>query len=114
MNTNKLTGPWIWDIVGLCLQRKIMQFHSKQIGTLPGDHNQPGGPATERTHMKYFVLRKFKYIRGFEHDMPAVEKCKNGFDKLEDALEAKTCLEHLEHRPDMVSFVIVRETNAKN
>ena len=86
-----------------------MQSNNKQIGTLPGDHNQPGGPATERTHMKYFVLRKFKYIRGFEHDMPAVEKCKNGFDKLEDALEAKTCLEHLEHRPDMVSFVIVRE-----
>ena len=90
MNTNKLTGPWIWDIVGLCLQRKIMQFHRKDI-------------------MKYFVLKKFKYIRGFEHDMPALEKCKNGFDKLEDALEAKTCLEHLEHRPDMVSFVIVRE-----
>jgi len=28
-----------------------MQFHSKQIGTLPGDHNQPGGPATERKNM---------------------------------------------------------------
>ena len=68
---------------------------------------------TERINMKYFVLRKFKYIRGFEHDMPAVEKCKNGFDTLEDAVEAKTCLEHLEHRPDMVSFIIVQETNAK-
>jgi hypothetical protein len=81
MNTNMLTGPWIWDTMGV----------------------------TERTHMKYFVMRKFKYIRGFSHDMPEVEKCKNGFDKLEDAVEAKTCLEHLEHRPDMVSFIIVKE-----
>ena len=59
--------------------------------------------------MKYFVLRKYKYIRGFDHDMPEVEKCKNGFDKLEDAIEAKTALELLEFRPDMVSFIIVQE-----
>ena len=64
---------------------------------------------TERTNMKYFVMRKFKYIRGFEHDMPPVEKCKNGFDTLEDAIEAKTHLEYLEHRPDMISFIIVKE-----
>ena len=59
--------------------------------------------------MKYFVLRKMKYIRGFEHDMPALEKCKNGFDNLFDAEAAKTALESLEHRPDMVSFIIVKE-----
>ena len=59
--------------------------------------------------MKYFVLKKMKYIRGFEHDMPAVEKCKNGFEKFDDAMEAKTCLELLEHSPDMVSFIIVKE-----
>ena len=29
-----------------------MQSYSKQIGTLPGHHNQPGGPATERKIMK--------------------------------------------------------------
>ena len=86
-----------------------MQSYDKQIGTLAGHHNQPAGPATERTNMKYFVLRKFKYMRGFEHDMPAVEKCKNGFDTLEDAVEAKTHLEYLEHRPDMVSFIIVKQ-----
>ena len=63
--------------------------------------------------MKYFILRKFKYIRGFEHDMPAVEKCKNGFDTLEEALDAKTSLEHLEYRPDMISFIIVQETSGK-
>ncbi len=59
--------------------------------------------------MKYFVLKKMKYIRGFEHDMPAVEKCKNGFDSLEDATKARAALESLEHRPDMVSFIIVKE-----
>ena len=59
--------------------------------------------------MKYFVMRKFKYIRGFQHDMPDSELCKNGFDNLEDAVKAQTCLEHLEHRPDMVSFTIVQE-----
>ena len=64
---------------------------------------------TERINMKYFVMRKMKYIRGFEHDMPAVEKCKNGFDNLFDAEAAKTALENLEFRPDMVSYVIVQE-----
>ena len=29
----------------LCLQIEFMQSNSKQIGTLPGDHNKPGGPA---------------------------------------------------------------------
>ena len=35
--------------------------------------------------MKYFILSKFKYMRGYEHDMPANERCKNGFDDLEQA-----------------------------
>ena len=50
-----------------------------------------------------------KYIRGFEHDMPALEKCKNGFDDLATAEGAKAALESLEFRPDMVSFIIVKE-----
>ena len=54
-------------------------------------------------------MRKMKYIRGFEHDMPALEKCKNGFDDLATAEGAKAALEHLEHRPDMVSFIIVKQ-----
>ena len=64
---------------------------------------------TERTNMKYFVLRKYKYIRGFSHDMPDSELCKNGFDDLATAEGAKAALEHLEHRPDMVSYIIVQE-----
>ena len=59
--------------------------------------------------MKYFVMRKIKYIRGFEHDMPALEKCKNGFDDLATAEGAKAALEHLEHRPDMVRFIIGKQ-----
>ena len=42
--------------------------------------------------MKYFVMRKFKYIRGFQHDMPDSELCKNGFDDLTTAEGAKAAL----------------------
>ena len=54
-------------------------------------------------------MRKMKYIRGFEHDMPALEKCKNGFDDLATAEGAKAALEHLEPSPDRVSCSIVKE-----
>ena len=60
--------------------------------------------------MKYFVLEKSKYIRGYEHDMPANEMCKNGFTDLEKAKRAVAALQLLNHRPDMVSFIIVQET----
>ena len=64
--------------------------------------------------MKYFILSKFKYIRGYEHDMPANERCKNGFDDLATAEGALAALKHLNHRPDMVSYIIVQETDAKS
>ena len=64
--------------------------------------------------MKYFILEKSKYIRGHEHDMPANEMCKNGFTDLKKAKTAMAALELLNHRPDMVSFIIVQETDAKN
>ena len=59
---------------------------------------------------KYFILEKFKYTRGEQHDMPANEKCKNGFDNLKQAKEAVAALKVLNHRPDMVSYIIVQET----
>ena len=59
--------------------------------------------------MKYFILSKFKYMRGYEHDMPTNERCKNGFDDLESAKKALAALEVLNHRPDMTSFIIVQE-----
>jgi hypothetical protein len=59
---------------------------------------------------KYFILEKFKYIRGEQHDMPAIESCKNGFTDLKKAKEALAALKLLNHRPDMVSYIIVQET----
>ena len=67
---------------------------------------------TKGENMKYFILSKFKYIRGYEHDMPANEMCKNGFADLKKAKEAVAALKLLNHRPDMTSFIIVRETDA--
>ena len=61
---------------------------------------------------QYFVLEKMKYIRGEQHDMPANEACKNGFANLEDAKNAIAALKFLNHRPDMVSYIIVQETDA--
>ena len=51
-------------------------------------------------------------MRGYEHDMPANERCKNGFDDLEQAEKAVAALKLLNHRPDMVSFIIVKEVDA--
>ena len=62
--------------------------------------------------MKYFILTKFKYMRGYEHDMPANERCKNGFDNLEQAKTAMAALKHLNHRPDMEGYIIVQEMDA--
>ena len=57
--------------------------------------------------MKYFVLKKFKYIRGYEHDMPPFVK--DGFADLEAAEKAKAALETREPSSDLVSYVIVQE-----
>ena len=57
--------------------------------------------------MKHFVLKKFKYIRGYEHDMPPFVK--DGFADQESAENAKEALETLEPRPDIVSYIIVKE-----
>ena len=41
--------------------------------------------------------------------MPTNEMCKNGFEDLEKAKTAMAALELLNYRPDMVSFIIVKE-----
>ena len=38
--------------------------------------------------------------------------CKNGFTDLEKAEKAMAALQLLNHRPDMVSFIIVKEVDA--
>ena len=45
-----------------------MQFHSKQIGTLAGDHNKPAGPANMKGHMT-----TLKEIQSKE-DSPSLEQ----------------------------------------
>jgi len=59
----------------------------------------------------FFILKKFKYMRGYEHDMPASETCKNGFKTLEEAEQAIAALEHLEFRPDMIDYIIVKSVD---
>ena len=56
--------------------------------------------------MKYLVLQKMKYIRGYQYDMPPMGK--DGFADLATAEGAKAALETLEQRPDLVSYVIVK------
>ena len=69
--------------------------------------------------MKYFILEKRSYIRGYQHDMPTNEMCKNGFTDLEKAEIARAALETINHRPESeggsyVKYIIVQETDAKN
>ena len=62
--------------------------------------------------MKYFILEKFKYIRGEQHDMPPFVK--DGFENQESAEKAKAALETLEPRSDIVSYIVVKEVDAQN
>ena len=55
----------------------------------------------------FYILRKFKYIRGYEHEVPPMVK--DGFEKFEDAEKAVAALEVLESRPDLVTYIIVRD-----
>ena len=55
----------------------------------------------------FYILRKFKYIRGYEHEVPPMVK--DGFKNREDAEKAMAALEALESRPDLVTYIIVRD-----
>ena len=55
----------------------------------------------------FYILRKFKYIRGYEHEVPPMVK--NGFKDQKDAEKAMAALETLETRPDLVTYIIVRD-----
>ncbi len=44
--------------------------------------------------------------------MPANEACKNGFADLATAEGALAALKVLNHRPDMTSYIIVKEVDA--
>ena len=55
----------------------------------------------------FYILRKFKYIRGYEHEVPPMVK--DGFKDQKDAEKAMAALETLESRPGLVTYIIVRD-----
>ena len=55
----------------------------------------------------FYVLRKFKYIRGFQYEVPPMAQ--DGYDSPEKAEKAVSALEVLETRPDLVTYIIVRD-----
>ena len=55
----------------------------------------------------FYILKKFKYIRGYEHEVPVMTK--DGYDSQEKAGKALAALEVLETRPDLVTYIIVRD-----
>ena len=55
----------------------------------------------------FYILKKFKYIRGYEHEVPPMVK--DGFDSQEKAEKALAALQVLEPRPDLATYIIVRD-----
>ena len=57
----------------------------------------------------FFVLKKFKYIRGYEHDVAPMTK--DGFETLDQATAAIEALRTLEPRSDLISYIIVKDVD---
>ena len=57
----------------------------------------------------FFVLKKFKYIRGYEHEVAHMTK--DGFETLDQATAAVEALKILEPRPDLISYIIVKDVD---
>ena len=57
----------------------------------------------------FFVLKKFKYIRGYEHEVAPMTK--DGFETLDRAIAAIEALKMWEPRPDLVSYIIVKDVD---
>ena len=57
----------------------------------------------------FFVLKKFKYIRGYEHEVAPMTN--DGFETLDRAIAAIEALKMLEPRPDLVSYIIVKDVD---
>jgi hypothetical protein len=53
----------------------------------------------------FFVLKKYKYIRGFQYEIP--KQSDNGYETLNAAIKAKDAFDLLETRPDLVTYVII-------
>ena len=57
----------------------------------------------------FFVLKKFKYIRGYEHEVAPMTK--DGFETLAQATAAIEALKTLEPRPDLINYIIVKDVD---
>ena len=57
----------------------------------------------------FFILKKFKYIRGYEHDVAPMTK--DGFKTLDQATAAMEALKILEPRPDLINYIIVKDVD---
>ena len=57
----------------------------------------------------FYVLKKFKYIRGYEHEIAPMTK--DGFETLDQATAAIEALRTLEPRSDLISYIIVKDVD---
>ena len=57
----------------------------------------------------FFVLKKYKYIRGYKHEVAPMTK--DGFETLDQATAAMEALKTLDPRPDLVSYIIVKDVD---
>ena len=57
----------------------------------------------------FFILKKFKYIRGYEHEVAPMTK--DGFETLDQATAAIEALRTLEPRPDLINYIIVKDVD---
>ena len=57
----------------------------------------------------FFILKKFKYIRGYEHEVAPMTK--DGFETLDQATAAIEALRTLEPRSDLISYIIVKDVD---
>ena len=60
-----------------------------------------------KDNFMFYILRKFKYIRGFQYEVPPMAQ--DGYDSQKKAEKAVAALEVLESRPDLVTYIIVRD-----
>ena len=57
----------------------------------------------------FFVLKKYKYIRGYKHEVAHMTD--DGFKTLDQATASMEALNTLEPRPDLVSYIIVKDVD---
>ena len=62
-----------------------------------------------RRFVMFFVLKKYKYIRGYKHEVAHMTD--DGFKTLDQATAAMEALKTLDPRPDLISYIIVKDVD---